>query len=324
MFVGFAGNARKQETEVELKLGAQTTIGRYTLRNDAVKVSDDGQKQMATAYIAVFDRGKQVDELYPARWYFRKHENEPTTEVAIRRSLAEDLYLVFAFDRRSLASQSAALQIFINPLVNWVWLGFGVLALGTGIALLPESGYSFVLSKLPTRLPAHAASTAALTLVLTVIADTTAFAQHLGGSAGVQSSFYARNPLERQLQREIVCTCGSCGHAGIGECRKDPCPVSHQMRGELAAWIDQGKSHDEIIQAFVETYGSEEMLGAPIDQGFSRMAWLFPYLVGLTGAVSVGLVAVRWSHRGPTYMPETTPADPDVEERLDDELRSLD
>src|SRR5580704_4874037 len=135
MFVGFAGNAYKQDTQVQLELGDQVTIGRYTLRNDAVKVSDDGQKQMATAYISVFDRGKQVDELYPARWYFRKHEKEPTTEVGIRRSL-------------------------------------------------PEGGYSFALAKLGTRVATTAATTtAALTVALAVFAGTTAFAQHIGGSA---------------------------------------------------------------------------------------------------------------------------------------------
>ncbi len=52
------------------------------------------------------------------------------------------------------------------------------------------------------------------------------------------------------------------------------------MRGELAALIDQGKTHDEIIHAFVQDYGSEDMLGAPVDKGFNRLAWLFPYLVG--------------------------------------------
>jgi cytochrome c-type biogenesis protein CcmF len=326
MFVGFAGNAYKQDTQVQLKLGDQVTIGRYTLRNDAVKVSDDGQKQMATAHISVFDKGKPIDELYPARWYFRKHEQEPTTEVAIRRSLTEDLYVVFAFDKATLGSQSATLQIVINPLVNWIWLGFGLLALGTGIALLPEGGYSFALAKLGTRAAttATAETTAALTLAVAVFAGTTAYAQHIGGSASVQNSFYARNPLEKQLQHEIVCTCGSCGHAGIGECRKDPCVVSDKMRGELAAWIDQGKSHDEIIQAFVTRYGSEEMLGAPIDKGFSRLAWLFPYLIGVTGAFGVGVVAVRWSHQRPAETPDMSSADPGLEERLDDELRDLD
>ena len=68
--------------------------------------------------------------MYPAKWFFRKHEEEPTTEVAIRRGVAEDLYIVMpAFD---LQDQSASLHIVVNPLVNWIWVGFGVMALGTG------------------------------------------------------------------------------------------------------------------------------------------------------------------------------------------------
>ena len=97
------------------------------------------------------------------------------------------------------------------------------------------------------------------------------------GDRDTQTSFYPRTPFEKQLQHEIVCTCGACGHTTLAECRKDPCPVSHKMRGELAAMIDQGKTHDQIIQAFVTSYGSEEMLGAPLDKGFNRLAWLLPY-----------------------------------------------
>ena len=82
--------------------------------------------------------------MYPAKWYFRKHESQPTTEVAIRRSFSEDLYLVMpAF---SLQEQSASMEIVVNPLVNWVWVGFGFLALGTFIALLPEAAFSFAVT----------------------------------------------------------------------------------------------------------------------------------------------------------------------------------
>ena len=46
---------------------------------------------------------------------------EPTTEVAIRRGLAEDLYVVLAgFD---VQNQSATLHVVVNPLVNWIWAG---------------------------------------------------------------------------------------------------------------------------------------------------------------------------------------------------------
>ena len=78
IFLGFAGNAYKLDEQVLLKPGEETTIGRYTIRNDGIKVADDGQKQMTTAYI-VGVRERQADRrAYPARWVFRQHENEPT------------------------------------------------------------------------------------------------------------------------------------------------------------------------------------------------------------------------------------------------------
>jgi len=323
IFFGFAGNARKLDNQVTLKPGADVKIGRYTVRNDGIKVSDDGQKQMTTAYLSVFVDGQQIDGMYPARWAYRHHEQEPTTEVAIRRTAAEDLYVVLAgFD---LGDQSAILELHVNPLVNWIWFGFGVMALGTGIALLPERSFAFALAKLP----AEAAATTSIALVLALTffgGATTVRAQRgMGGSEDTRSSFYARTPFEKQMQHEIVCTCGACGHQNLAECRKDACSTSHQMRGELAALIDQGKSHDEIIQAFMNKYGSQEMLGAPLDSGFNRLAWLVPYAAGAAGAVMIGFAAMRWSKRPETAAADPAPArDPALEDRLDDELRDLD
>jgi cytochrome c-type biogenesis protein CcmF len=145
MYLGFAGEGFKIDQQVLLKSGGQATVGHYTVRNMGVKVSDDGQKQMVTGHIAVSEDGKSLGYMYPARWFFRKHEEQPTTEVAIRRSVAEDLYLVMpAYE---LGDQSISLQIVINPLVNWIWTGFGLLVLGTGIALLPERAFAFALER---------------------------------------------------------------------------------------------------------------------------------------------------------------------------------
>ena len=41
-------------------------------------------------------------------------------------------------------------------------------------------------------------------------------------------------------------------------------------------------------------------LGAPLDEGFNRLAWLFPYAVGATFLVGIGFVTVRWSRRDPS------------------------
>jgi cytochrome c-type biogenesis protein CcmF len=325
IFLGFGGNGFKRDEQVLLKPGQEAKVGTYTIRNDGLKVTDDGQKQATTAYLSIFEDGKPIGNLYPAKWAFRNHENEPTTEVAIRRTFAEDLYIVLAFQPSDLATQTATLQIVVNPLVNWIWFGFGIMALGTGIALLPERAFSFAIAKLPVE---AAASTTALTILLAVLllGNSTVSAQRgMGGPAdqNIQSSYYARNEFEKKMQHEIVCTCGACGHATIAECRKDPCMTSHEMRAELASLIDQGKNHDQIIQAFITKYGSEEMLGAPIDKGFSRLAWLFPYLVGATSAVAIGFAAVKWTRKAEDT-PEAAPLDAELEERIDDELRDLD
>ncbi len=317
MFFGFAGNGYKRDEQVLLKQGQSASIGRFTVRNDRVNVSDDGAKQMSTAYLSIFEDGKQIDTLYPAKWAYRKHEQEPTTEVAIRRSIGEDLYIVLA--AYDLSVQSASLQIVLNPLVNWIWLGFGVLAFGTGIALLPERAYSFAIAKLPAT---EALTTAGAVLFAMVLTGASLSAQMSGGME-TQTSYYARTPFEKQMQHEITCTCG-CGHISIAECRKDPCQVSDKLRGELATLIDQGKNHDQIIQWFVTSYGNEEMLGAPIDKGFNRLAWFLPWALGAGGAVLVGFAAVKWTKRAPDTDPPAVDSDPALDERLDDELRDLD
>jgi cytochrome c-type biogenesis protein CcmF len=147
MFLGFAGEGFKVDQQLLLRAGEEATVGHYTVKNMGVKVTDDGQKQMVTGHIAVAEDGKALGTLYPARWFFRKHEDQPTTEVAIRRTVAEDLYLVMpAYE---LGDQSMSLQVVINPLVNWIWGGFGMLVIGTGIALLPERAFALALSRLP-------------------------------------------------------------------------------------------------------------------------------------------------------------------------------
>jgi cytochrome c-type biogenesis protein CcmF len=316
VFIGFAGNGFKREQQLQLKLGQEATVGHYTLRNNGVKVSDDGQKQMVTGYVSVFQDGKQIDNLYPAKRFYRKHEEEPTTQVAIRRTFAEDLYVVLAFQPSDLGSQTASLQINVNPLVDWIWFGFGILALGTGIALLPERSYAFALAKLPE---ATGVATTTVALLFVFWLSAPLLAQH---EAGTGVMLKPRSGLEGQMREEMGCICGSCEHEALSKC---PCGYADQMRGELRAQIEQGRTHDEIVSHFIALYGGQHFLRVPIDQGFNRLAWLIPYLVGATGLVVVGVTARRWSRKPDSDGPEPlAPKDPGLEERLDDELRNLD
>jgi hypothetical protein len=65
------------------------------------------------------------------------------------------------------------------------------------------------------------------------------------------------------------------------------------------------------------------VLNAPIDQGFNRLAWFVPYAIGLGGMLIVGFAAVRWS-RHDAEPAAQEPTDPEIDHRLDDELRNLD
>ena len=149
MMLGFAGAGYRQTEQVLLGSGEQVEVGRFSVRHDRLSVTDDGAKEMHTAHVTVFEDGREVGQLYPGRWYYRKHETEPTTEVAMRRRLSEDVYVVLA--AYDMGDQSATFQVTVNPLVNWIWFGFALLALGTGIALLPESRFAFLASGAPGR-----------------------------------------------------------------------------------------------------------------------------------------------------------------------------
>ena len=67
--------------------------------------------------------------------------------MAIRRGFWEDVYVVMAaFD---VQQQTGQFHVVVNPLVNWIWFGFGILALGTLVAMLPESSFAFAASRVP-------------------------------------------------------------------------------------------------------------------------------------------------------------------------------
>jgi cytochrome c-type biogenesis protein CcmF len=332
IFLGFAGEGFKREEQVLLKPGGHIAIGDFTVQHNALRVTDDGQKQMVTAALSVSRNGKEVGGLDPAKWFYRKHEEEPTTEVAIRRGVGEDLYIVLAgYD---VATQSVTLQVFINPLVSWIWLGFGVLAMGTIIALLPERAFGFAAAKLPAAATTAATTTSALLVIVLLLAPAAQAASPAdlpvqgGHTEGASEAYMVpKTPLERDLQHEIICMCGTCGRRRIGECT---CSMAAEMRAQVAKLVAEGKSREEVYEYFMAKYNSEEPLASPIDRGFNRLAWALPYVVGSIGAIGAVVLARKWSHTK-----ETTPADadgtaasaardPQLEERLADELRDLD
>ncbi|MEO6224091.1 MAG: cytochrome c-type biogenesis CcmF C-terminal domain-containing protein [Vicinamibacterales bacterium] len=319
--LGFGGNGFKLEEQVILEPGQQVAIGPYVVNYTALKVTNDSQKQMVTAHMNVARNGKAVGGMYPARWYFVNRDDEPTTEVAIRRGFADDLYLVLAaFD---VGTQKATIEVTVNPLINWLWFGFGIIGIGTILSLLPERAMAFA----TTTVPEGAVITSLLVILMLGGLPSRAHAQHVENPQVVL--LVPRTPVEKKLRDEIVCMCGTCGRKRVGECT---CSKAEEMRTEIAGLVSAGKTYDEVVDYYVAKYGSQEVLSAPIDKGFNRLAWLLPYAVGFVGIIVVASVAVRWTrHSGEALSQAQASGAPEEDaaiqlrrEKLDDELRDLD
>ena len=311
MFLGFAGQGYKQEKDMQLNPGEQNTVAGFTVRHDSIAVTSDDQKQMITGHVTVFRNGKQLAQMAPARWFFAKHESQPTTEVAIRRAPGEDIYIVLA--AYDIGTQNATYAVTVNPLVDWIWLGFGILAIGTGIALLPERAFAFA----GARVPEGVVTTSLLLLMLL-----------LPGVARAQTVIQ-KDALRQQLEGDLMCTCGGC-LAPMNNCpMAGACHGLKEQREKVNRMIDQGMTREQIKAAFVREHGGVDVLSAPPDEGFNRLAWALPYVAGATGAALVGLVAYRWTRRpamadGSAAAGAEVPVEDALAARLDDELRDLD
>jgi cytochrome c-type biogenesis protein CcmF len=309
LFLGFAGEGFKQSEQALLKPGQQVQVGDFTARYDQMRVTDDGRKQMVTAQVTVLRDGEPFATMYPAKWYFRKHESQPTTEVSIQRGFAQDVYVVLAaYDT---GGQTASLDVTIAPLVNWIWVGFGILALGTLIALLPDTIFAFA----TINVPANAATTSLLLLAL-VLGPAAAFAQTTG-------EVVSKTALEADLEDEIQCTCGGC-HSSIKNCPMMNCHGESLQTAKLRTLVAEGKTREEIIAIFVNDFGSQAVLAAPIDRGFNRLAWMFPYLAAVAAFAAIFFTARRWARPVPHALAADASVDSAMNARLDDELRNLD
>ena len=308
MFLGFAGEGFKQEGEALLRPGEEITVSQFTVRHDALRVTSDAQKQMITGHISIFADGEAIGTMQPAKWFFAKRENEPTTEVAIRRGFWEDLYVVLAgYDA---AEQSATYAVTVNPLVNWIWFGFAILAAGTILAMMPERAFALAGAKIPS-----GAATASMVLLLLFTP----------ASLSAQRSDVERADLRRELEGEILCMCGC--RRPMNDCPMEPnCHGLDAQRPKLDEYVGRGMSRDEVLAAFAADYGTQAVLARPIDKGFNRLAWLVPYLAGVSSALVALVVARRWSRReaAPDARQASAGDDPELRNRLDDELRDLD
>ncbi len=134
IFVGITGsNAFQTEKAATLAQGDFLRIGDYTLRYQGLIDQSNENARVIAAKMEVEKDGKPLTTLFPARQKHRQHD--PVSEVAIRQSAKEDLYLILSgWDEQ----QRISLKAMVIPLVGWIWIGGIVMVIGTLIALGPD------------------------------------------------------------------------------------------------------------------------------------------------------------------------------------------
>ena len=148
LFIGWSGQAFKVEMPgIEAGIGETFALRQYVMRVDDLTVEKTPNYDAQKATISLFADGKKVAVMYPQHRVY-KPSQQPTTEVAMRSTLKEDLYLVF--QGGNLDGTKAIFQVYLNPLIAWVWIGGVLLGVGTLIGLLPNK------KTIPTRRAAGA------------------------------------------------------------------------------------------------------------------------------------------------------------------------
>ena len=126
----------------------------------------------------------------------------------------------------------------------------------------------------------------------------------------------AAPPHAADLEAELVCP--------VCETTLDQstAPVAQRMKAFIRVRIAAGDSEQEIKDALVDQFGPA-VLATPLKSGFGLLAWLLPLAALLAGAVVVGLLIRSWSGRR-DLPADDRPLDPQLEQRVDEELARFD
>jgi cytochrome c-type biogenesis protein CcmF len=136
MIVAIAvSSTMKVSAEQQLRQNEQMQLGPYTLTFLGVEERAEPHRQATIAHVAVYRDGALVTNMQPRmNHYFTQREPIGTPDV--HTTFTGDLYLsIMNIDPQT---QSLGIHGIINPMVGWIWIATGILALGALILIIPE------------------------------------------------------------------------------------------------------------------------------------------------------------------------------------------
>jgi len=124
VILGMAINtAYKTDDRATLAQGSSVTVKGYKITFTGVEGSSTDLKESMTATVKVESLdGKFLGNVRSTKAFY-ENTQQPTTEVGILPSLAEDLYIILESPMPGdTNTSSASLRFVINPGMFWIWL----------------------------------------------------------------------------------------------------------------------------------------------------------------------------------------------------------
>ncbi|MBK8419259.1 heme lyase CcmF/NrfE family subunit [Candidatus Villigracilis saccharophilus] len=139
MAIGILGiEIFQKETQGELAQGEELNIAEYTVQYRELASWDDAGKgvNFTRAVVDVYENGIYLGELSPRiDYYFDSQQN--MTIPGNRSTFRDDLYILLV-DWQPTTAMGATFKIFVNPLVNWLWIGSMLFLIGIIFAAWPD------------------------------------------------------------------------------------------------------------------------------------------------------------------------------------------
>jgi cytochrome c-type biogenesis protein CcmF len=93
--------------------------------------------------VGVYDqKGNYLGELHPRIDYYPDAQQNMTIPGE-RSTMQDDLYVLLV-DWQPATANGATFKIFVNPLINWLWIGAFVFLFGVLVAAWPDRELEYV------------------------------------------------------------------------------------------------------------------------------------------------------------------------------------
>ena len=138
MAVGIIGVEMFQtETQGTLALEEQMSLEDYSLvYKDLTEYPENDGRFVTKAILDVYKNNKLIGELEPRRDYYNISQQRMTIPD-VYSTVEGDLY-VLLIDWKPVGPQQATFKVYLNPLINWIWIGGFLFILGTLVATWPD------------------------------------------------------------------------------------------------------------------------------------------------------------------------------------------